>query len=379
MAFVWRRSWSAAILSAVLLAPLWTSFKHGFVHHQGRPYFPVALAALSLLLVASPSRKHAAIVGAVFLAVVGAMLATTCRLDPRAPCHGGQSVAIGHVDVFRVRPVVAALRGWRQVDAALHFSSNRASNREFSTRALSRDVLPPEMLAIVRQAGATVDVVPWEIADIPANHLRWSPNPTLQTYTAYTAYLDRRSAAHFSGAGAPRFVIVNFVAIGGRHLMLDVPATWRALLSNYNAVAVDEGRNLLLLERSDHPEGSALRRIGAQTGHFSEWISVPASPRLVFAAVELRLLPIGALTKFFWFIDPVFIDVRFDNGKEATYRIVPDTAGDGMLIGGLPGNIIQLADLFGGAVDQRVVQFRIRGPGAHSYRQPFRIIWDGSG
>jgi hypothetical protein len=134
---------------------------------------------------------------------------------------------------------------------------------ERSLANLALDSLPREWRT--RLKGRIVGVAPWELALCRANGLTCVYPRTPQIYSAYTAGLDRWTAGPldrwtadgYTGAGAPDFILMSFEAIDDRHPWYGAPATWRAILRNYDFVAAQVDRNLFLLKARRQPVSDA--------------------------------------------------------------------------------------------------------------------------
>jgi len=78
-----------------------------------------------------------------------------------------------------------------------------------------------------------VDILPWEIEIAYAYNLTWRPRPVLQSYSAYTPYLDRLDAAYLGSSQAPQRLLYLDQAADYRYALFDEPATFRTILSHY--------------------------------------------------------------------------------------------------------------------------------------------------
>ena len=117
-----------------------------------------------------------------------------------------------------------ALSVERQLDVLKNYAEVR--RQQYATRKL-----PQSWLDIIGKQ--TVEALPYELSYIPANELNWKINPIIQLYSAYSKRLDEKSAASFSEDTRADFIITEFSAIDGRNMILDTPATWRAIQQNY--------------------------------------------------------------------------------------------------------------------------------------------------
>jgi len=240
---------------------------------------------------------------------------------------------------------------------------------------LEADRLPAEWIRLIVENDAKVGTLPWEVSYCAANNLRWDPFPALQAYSAYKASLDQRSSEHYSGSQAPDFLLINFNDIDGRNLLLSTPETWRVILHNYALLKSESGKGVQLFKKKEQPVVSKLAIIGHETARLFEWVSVPPSDKMLYAFLEMRLRPLGWTSKTFYQIPPVTISVMYASGSYAGYRMIPDTARNGLLLNYLPTDKESLNRLFASKATDRVVRFKISGPGAWYYNKDFDLTW----
>ncbi|MCA1830767.1 MAG: hypothetical protein LC663_04555, partial [Actinobacteria bacterium] len=243
--------------------------------------------------------------------------------------------------------------------------------RQESDANVAHDFLPEEILAPLRAPGATVDVLPWEIAYARAHGLRWSPSPLLQVYNAATPRLDEENAAHFRGAGAPQYVLVRWQDIDERNLLLDAPRTWRAIFEDYSLVR--RWRFLFLFRRRAPEPAAELRALGSTLVHRDEWIDVPRA--VTSASMDFALGAMGIVKRTFLGVAPVWLDVRDESGAVASYRITPELARAPSSISGLASNPDTFDAYLHGRGVARAIAMRVRGPGARDYRWPVMVRW----
>jgi hypothetical protein len=347
----------------VFLVPVLFSFKHGFVRqdlHIGN-FFPFLIAAMGILLMQSRARREIAITSA-GIAMVG-MLAF------------GTYAQMGAVELPRIGWTLSGGRGLGNLSSLVTLPATRTALAAAGDVNLEKDRLPERWTAIMRASGVRADVYPWEIAYIAANDLDWAPNPLLQTYTAYTRNLDRMSAAHFSEETRPDFLLFEYKGIDMRHPLLDAPATWRSILRHYALLEGELAPPRLLLgavESRFPPPGEIRLRAKGVSG---EWVGVPESGRLLFAEIRMSLRLKGWLDKVLFRIPPVAMDVEYESGKTGSFRILPDTAVNGLLLNYLPSNVDETAGLLLGRAHDRVRRFRIGASGAFSYEPTFDVAW----
>jgi hypothetical protein len=366
---VWSGGRAAAFLAlAVPVAGL--VFRHGFVRQDNHVviFFATVIAFLAIGILFAGSARELAAAAGVAIAVIAAGAGTASAYE-RA---GAESFAAA-LDAL-VHPAAAA----RLVRTML--AGGPAARPR---RALAAEALPADWLAPLRAANTTFDAVPQELTLLAANRLRWIPSPTLQLYIAYTAALDARCAAHFAGARAPDLLLLRYDSIDGRNPLWDPPAAWAAILQHYSA-APSPLPDLFVLRRRAAPQTWRWRDAGRLRFSVGDWIEVPAAPDLLFGVLDLRLTVAGRLQANLFRVPPIFAAVDFADGHRKRWRIVPDTARDGLLLNPLPRNSFSLPALFAAGPFQgdpdaraptRAVRLQIAGPGTRCFEDEGTITW----
>lgn len=157
-----------------------------------------------------------------------------------------------------------------------------------------------QALAMIRNANplpaelsGSVDVIGFEQSIVLAHGLDYRPRPVFQSYSAYTAGLARRNAAHFAGTRAPDHVLLAIEPIDGRLAMIEDAPSWLPLWTRYDPREL-LGRFLWLERRSEtdrtlHWDGErrqALRWGEAYTPAYDDatlcrWLEVDIRPSLL--------------------------------------------------------------------------------------------------
>ena len=271
---------------------------------------------------------------------------------------------------------ISGINGYNKISSLWNFNDTRLRLDELGRNNLEKDRLPHDWVGLIHEIPGTVDVIPAEIAYCPANDLIWNPNPVMQTYSAYTSYLDELSAKHYSDSGAPDFIIFDYADIDERHPLLSTPATLRSVIKNYQLIRQDIENNRLLFHKRDdsqmQQEDVVVRR---STEHLNTWITVPQTDKLLLADIDMNLSFPGTCMGTVLRVPPIFIDLVYDSGEKVSYRLVPDTAKNGLLINYLPLNAQGFSQLMQGYADKEVKQFRISGPGTSLYKNKMSIVW----
>jgi hypothetical protein len=350
-------------LGVAFLVPVYLALRHSFVRHNGRFVGPVILGVASLLILQlrSPRSLLAGAIG------FSALLLPVGLISASGGCGCAWNPAL-----------ITPAAGLSTIADIVEGSSERGLNASLSNKLLSDDTLPTHWVQTI--GGRTVDVIPWETSIVPANQLRWIPGPTIQTYQIVTPRLDRIAARHFAGLGAPDFLIIEYGDIDYRHALWGAPRMWRSILSHYAPSDVRSWENRVLFERRPGPPAD-LRPVAflRESVMLGKWHPVPTRDGGVFAHIEFAPTLFGHLAILFWQVPPLHVDVKYVDGQIWTYRILPTTAGAGVLMSPLPREEWELLDWMHGDPAAPVVQFRIRGSGTSLYRDPIQVTWANAG
>jgi hypothetical protein len=355
-ALLWRRS-PAAPMAAIAAPLVFLAFKQGYVREDLHVLaFYAALFACAGLLVLFAGVGLDRLRAPVFsLSLAVAVLTIGLRGDAL------------RWDWFR--DVLSLRRGLAQMSQSLH--PRRTHEELLAARAVGADLLPARTLEKLR--GAAVGVIPWELSLCEANGLRCSWSPTLQTYAAYTEPLDRLTAAHFAGPLAPDFVLVDLLPeFDGRFPHLDAPATWQALLANYQLREVPL-RGPLILEKK--PAGPSATPLGEERVRVGDWIDVPKSADLVFADLDLRLNERGRLAKVLLRVPAVWLEAEYESGRKLRARISPENTRGGLLVSDLPSSLEQLGSVLSGHRVDPVRRIAINGQGTAYLEKRLVVRW----
>jgi len=362
---LWKQKAQPLFIALIFIVPAFMAFKHSFCRHDAphQPiFFAFLLAILCVLILNAVGKKG------LITCIAGFFILLAVTIPVIHP--NINYLAADTADFLQGK------RGWSNISSILHSDDLRQRLDEQSKTNLAANKLPSEIVDIIKSDGGTVDILPWEISYCPANSLEWNPNPVLQIYSAYTARLDQWSASHYEGNRAPEFLIVEFMDIDGRHPLLGAPSTWRSVIANYGLILADSPAGRLLLKRNMQPAKRTITVMKQENAYINQWIVVPPSHNLLFVNVDMRLTFLGAAAKTLFRIPPVHIDLIYNSGRGImSYRIIPDTAKNGLLINFLPSTVEELSKLFTGVANDRVAQFRISGPGTIYYGKEISLTW----
>jgi hypothetical protein len=201
--------------------------------------------------------------------------------------------------------------------------------------------LEPRALAALR--GRTVAVEPWEIGAAWAYRLDWLPQPIFQNYSAYTPALDRINSELIEDPDGPerllrenqQVVLPEFPTpnLDGRFGGWDPPEQARAVLCNFAPLTTSERWQVLgrVPDRCGAP-----RALGSVSAGEGEDVRVPAPGPGEVAFARVDGAGVGGLESLQNLLLHARVRHAVVNG-DTSYRLVPETAGDGLLLRAAPG------------------------------------------
>jgi hypothetical protein len=267
------------------------------------------------------------------------------------------ALAIGIAGVSAIEPptylnVVGSVRSIA-AEAGRAFIPGRGDAAAARTRDQLRSAyrLEPSILAAV--AGHTVHIDPWEAGAAYAfPEFHWAPLPVFQSYSAYTAVLDELNADRLRLAEAPERILRQFRAavhndrlrlqigrpvrdtdvvpfmVDGRFRWFEAPAATLETFCRYEQVAVSTVWQVLARTGRSCGAPEALATLSAHAGAAVEVPVEARTGRFVIVKVGgLEPTVLGQLREALakapdWY-------VTLDGTR---YRLVPGTAGDGLLL-----------------------------------------------
>jgi hypothetical protein len=354
-------------LTVIVALSAWFAFKHGFGRQDRHvlPFFPFLLCLIGLLAVFAEDRRRRLQCLLTYSVVLVLSLPAIVHYDPSI-LRGIPRLVAGGDGSSRIAAIFRLPRVERDLIAQ-------------DELALRASLLDAETQKTIRENAGTVGIVPWEISLVPANRLPWRPTPVLQTHMAYTAYLDELNASQFRGRQAPQSLLLEFADIDGRNPILSSPATYRAILENYEAARVLDRPKWLLLKKRIAPRPLRFESGGLGQAWVGQWVEVPATDSLLFVRIGLDLNPAGRLAQAVFRIPALGLDLELAGGGIESYRFLPGTAWEGLLIGCAVRSSTDLEDLLRGGRGPRIARFRILGDGAVYYGRRFRLQWLAAG
>ncbi len=346
---VWRR-WMPWGHAACIVAGFYVGLKHGIVRADGHLAIAYTFAVvLFAIVILNWNRERTARVTAV-VGWVAVCIVSVIGMAPFSPIFAADRwSATSRIDR------VQNLFQWTQSMAAL------AAQSEANLRS---ERLPDALLARIQHSPVTI--FPSELTYGQANDLNLLPLYTLQAYSAYTHRLDRLTADHVRNSPADTRLLMEWNAIDGRHPLLDVPATWMAIYSGFQADLAES--HFLLLKKRQSPKVIQFKPIEQEKADLRQWLAVPKRAHAVSVSVSFSPTLWGITRRMFYKTNPLSVEFETDSGILGPFRVIPDVLREPVIINCLPFDVAGIRSLlFEGSCQQRITRFRFLGDGLESF------------
>lgn len=220
------------------------------------------------------------------------------------------------------------------------FSALKEKSNTESRNNIEANKLPQTVIDSLNNH--SVDVYPWDYSVIAANHFNWQPRVVIQSYAAYTSWLDQKNAEHFGSKKAPDFLIwqlnastdVNgcaFAGVDNRYLLNDEPRTLLRILEYYSPWYRNE--KFVIFRKKANPESYHQSVLTHETTRWGEWNPVPeTSDGLLRLNMNFRKSLPERIKSFFYKDEQIWIYLKLSNRVVHKYRIIPENAKDGIWI-----------------------------------------------
>lgn len=208
------------------------------------------------------------------------------------------------------------------------------ANKDIASRKLPQSILDSI-------GNKTIDVYPWDYSIIAANNLNLKPRIVIQSYAAYTSWLDKQNAEHYKSADAPEFLIwhseenspslAGLKSIDGRYLLNDEPQTLLELFKYYELRTKTD--LVLLFKRRQEPLELKCNSIKNDIAVWNKWLPVPNfTEDLLRAKLTIKGNLKRKIKSFFYKDEAFYVYYKLENGDIISKRIVPKNAADGLWV-----------------------------------------------
>jgi hypothetical protein len=298
-------------LTAVIALFGFFSFKEGFVRQDG---------------------GHIALFTS---AMVSAWFALGWRRGMRWPGVVSLVIVLSIATFFQptsINPIQRVEVAHEQFATVLRSARRHAVIEEGSGSILGNAAIDAAILAKLRHG--TVQVSPFEASIAWALGVDWKPLPVFQEYLAYTPALDKENADAIRSATGPTFILRKYEegAIDNRYPAYNGPEANLETLCNYR---VDLVRGAWMLLRKAADRCGAERSLGEVSGHYNERIEVPKGPPGSILLASIHGVGVEGLEQVratLFRARPRYIKLIKEHGPPGTFRLVPGTAPDGLIM-----------------------------------------------
>jgi hypothetical protein len=166
-----------------------------------------------------------------------------------------------------------------------------------------------------------------------ANGLNWKPRPVFQSYSAYTPSLLAANAAFLRSDSAPDYLLVHWLAIDERTPAAEDGAALLEILRRYQPVLEEGGYALLRRRTGSGRDAYEPRPVSQRVIRLGEEVEVDNSSRNPLTlSLRIHYTALGTLRNLGYSPTPLFLTVRTEDGRSATFRLIPALAENGFLI-----------------------------------------------
>ncbi len=347
-------------LVGIILAAIYVFFKAGFVRADEHIliYFNNAPLFAGLLFLYRPQNVPRHVATALCVLVLVCSLWTQEMLSPGEPYR-----QIVRFIPEKITGIVSYFRQFHEYDEA--------------AAALKKlDKADTELKTIV--GDGSVDVMPVEIHKVLFNGLRYNPRPVIQSYSAYTNYLDKLDSAKYISSGAPDFILYSTAPTDQRYAFFDDPKATLAILNHYSVAGQMDNRLLVLRKRET--TRNYLKPVGTDTidAKIGAEIPIPKSDKLQYSKIYISYSTQGRIKGFFFQAPSLQVTFTLDDGQSKTFRAVRSVLTEGVLVNKFIGDNDAFASWMKahGRSNSNIVSMRFGpGPGdSLGFKEEIRLV-----
>ncbi|WP_088890486.1 hypothetical protein [Leptolyngbya ohadii] len=347
----------AGVVLCILLLSL-MSFKHGFIRHGGHilnfaAIAPIYIFFLSRFSFPGFSRKRLMIWQAIcyFLFTLSVFFLLSFGVP------NGSFSRYYQFSLARSLALLSPSHFSAQVTRLFNPSTAEKQILDVQRTMLPKAKLLPRGLAS-RLRDQSVDIQPWSASMVEANDWQnWQPAPIFQAYAAYTRWLDAKNLESYRSNLRSR-IVYWFGSVDGRHPYFDQPQTTLYTLCNYTPITPSGKRRTRVAELGRvavlRPKQTPLCALDAvqpiepvQQVAWNQSIDLEQFRKtysdevgnILLAKIDIQYSWFGKLYTKLFRTPPIYLNARYRQNQEASYRMVPDTAKSGVMIGSLPQDL----------------------------------------
>ena len=233
-------------------------------------------------------------------------------------------------------------------------------------RSLGEAAIPAALPAIAAAVGrGTVDVYNCLTGAAILNGMNLAPRPVFQSYSAYTPALERLNLRAYQSGRAPDFLLWGDDRVDGRYPGQDDALLIAALRPHYEPLFPEGG--FWLLRRVSALTGAEPERrliLSARVRLSEEVVLPPQRDQAIWLRADAVANALGRARAVLY--KPARIDIvtTDDEGQRRSWRLVPRTARDGLVLVPMLQGGNDLALLLRGQANSWVRSFHFEAPGS---------------
>jgi len=228
----------------------------------------------------------------------------------------------------------------KNISNSLFSEKKKNTEEKRKEKELSKCQLNPEDR--VQIGNSTVDCYPYNYCFVAHNNLTWNPRPIIQSYAAYTPYLDKKNADYFASSRSPEYIIwemdmlqrdrwnLAMTSIDGRYLPNDEPHTLSTILSQYKLISKREDY-ILLKKRKEIlkiiTELSSIEKIAWNT-----WVEIPETSENILLHIDIQKSIWAKLKSSLYKGEAIYILYKTEDDSILKYRFSKANAKEGLWI-----------------------------------------------
>ncbi|HWA34027.1 MAG TPA: hypothetical protein VG737_07855, partial [Cyclobacteriaceae bacterium] len=176
----------------------------------------------------------------------------------------------------------------------------------------------------------TVDVVPAEISEVYRYNLQYNPRPIIQSYSAYSGYLDSLNQNKYLSDTKPDHLLLSYGSIDDRYPFFDETRTKLAILSQYKITGEFNGQ--LIMGKADSPLRAERIKTTRSEAKLGESIQVPGGVALQFAKVDVKYSLWGKIRRLLFRPPGLTVKFTLSNGDTYSYKAITSILSGGVII-----------------------------------------------
>jgi hypothetical protein len=196
--------------------------------------------------------------------------------------------------------------------------------------------LPIEVIDSLKKG--TVDILPWEISYIMVNKLKYNPRPIVQTYQAYSGYLDSLNAHKYESLTAPDYLLYQELPYREQYFFFYEGLTKKAILKNFEyqsflKVKQEKGTfdTLLIFKKLEKPRKEIIISKKAKPIATFSKLLLPPTQNILFVKWNLKYSWLGQMSKILFQPPYLFGVFEYSDGSSERFRLAPNVMNGGVI------------------------------------------------